>query len=55
MNNFVNVMADCQYSRDSTFGIIASSMEKMCLFWPFRKIRYETKEIGKPNVEIITE
>ena len=28
INNFVNVMADCQYSRDSTFGVIASSIEK---------------------------
>ena len=25
-------MADCQYSRDSTFGVIASSMKKYAWF-----------------------
>ena len=28
MNNFVDVMANCQYSQDSNFGVIVSSIEK---------------------------
>ena len=32
MNSFVNVMVDCQYSQDSTFGDIVSSMEKYAWF-----------------------
>ena len=32
MNNFVNVMVDYQYSQDSTFRVIVSSMEKYVWF-----------------------
>ena len=32
MNNFVDVMADCQYSQDSNFGDIVSSMESYTWF-----------------------
>ena len=32
INNFVNVMVDCQYSQDSTFGVIVSSMETYAWF-----------------------
>ena len=32
INNFVNVLDDCQYSQDSTFGVIVSLMEKYASF-----------------------
>ena len=29
---FVNIMVDCQYSQDSTFEVVVSSMEKYAWF-----------------------
>ena len=42
INKFVKVMVDCQYSQDSTFGVIASSMGKYAYYFLKTKLRQKT-------------
>ena len=59
MKNFVNEIADCQYSFDSTFSIIISSKERYAYFGHSQE-EYEMMDkygislkIRKPNIHKI--